>query len=698
MNILLVDHDARRRGRLQRILRQGGHEVAGVADSPEALARLLATPHDVVIAADSARQRGGENLFRKLRSTHSPAQSSQPYLILVGDVPSPSPNPQQRKVLPRDWEADDLLSEPFRTAEVLARVDVARKTLERRREHAAQLKRIARIPANSPHPILEITAAGTLIHANLASMPLLEAWGWVAGRPAPPPLRHLAGAALAAGKQKRADIPCGERTYTFLATCLEAGDVCLYGSDATDLASAHHELGTLKGHSIGLALRDAQTGLPTQLLLGERVSHALTHARQAGTRVALVKVNVDNTTDINGTYGHSVGDQLILLVGECLRDEVRVGDTVFRDAGDGFVLLLQGVGSREAAGATCTRFIRAAQQAGDDADLGVRFTLSMGLALFPEDADSEQTLLERAEQALTEAKNAGRNCWRDYPAAVGANPMIGAERLLPRLMSALQSRQLHAQYQPIIAAQSHTVAGFEALVRWHDPDLGWIAPDRFIPLAEARGLIAEVGRQMADLVFRQLAVWRAAGHAVTVSLNISKRQLWEASFCEDLRLLAREHRLSPAWIILEATERQSLLHDRLCRETLERLALAGFRLSLDDFGSGHSTFDVVSELPLNELKINMTLSRKVQTPRGRHVVRAILSMCRDLGLDSVVEGIEDDALGKALQEIGATKLQGYLYSPPLAAEASLEFLARFPAEASVPKPKALKRPARRPAR
>ena len=139
-----------------------------------------------------------------------------------------------------------------------------------------------------------------------------------------------------------------------------------------------------------------------------------------------------------------------------------------------------------------------------------------------------------------------------------------------------------------------------------------------------------------------------------------------------------ERQLAPGWIIMEATERQSLLHDRVCRETLERLASAGFRLSIDDFGSGHSTFDVVTDLPFHELKINMSLSRKAQSPRGRHVVKAILGMCDNLGLESVAEGIEDAALGAVLQEIGTDKLQGYFYSPPLSAEASLQFLQRHP--------------------
>lgn len=682
MNILLVDPDSQRRASLHEILVKAGHSVSGCADAASGFAGLSNSIPDVVLAEAHAPDRSGAELFRKIRAS---GPVTQPYLISIGDFEPQAGDPASASSPGWTGDADDVLSNPVRPVEVLARLLVAQRALDRRRDEAAQIKRISRIPADSPHPIVELTSSGVLIHANLASIPLLETWGWVAGRPAPSPLRHLAAAARKIGKPKRAEIPCGERIFSFMAVCLDGGDVCLYGHNVTDLPVPAPDLDTTRGCPVGLAGRDPLTGLPTQAVLATRIGQALKHARITGTLVALVKVNIDNCADINDAYGHNIGDQLILLVGESLRDEVRVGDTVLRDSGDGFILVLQGIGSRETAGATCSRFIRAAQQAGDDAGVGVRFTLSMGFALFPEDADSEQTLVERAEQALAEAKNAGRNCWRDYPAAVGANPMIGAVRLLPRLMGALQTRQLHAQYQPIIAANTGSVAGFEALVRWHDPDLGWISPDRFIPIAEARGLISEVGRQMADMVFRQLAIWREAGFPVTVSLNISKRQLWEASFADEMRRLALDHRLSPGWIIMEATERQSLLHDRVCRETLERLAAAGFRLSIDDFGSGHSTFDVVTELPFHELKINMTLSRKAQSPRGRHVVRAILGMCQNLGLDSVAEGIEDAALGAALKEIGTSKLQGYFYSPPLSPESSLQFLTRHAAKATSPK-------------
>jgi len=678
MNVIIVDHDPRRRKRLQQILGRDGHDVAGFADGVAALRHFRESPYGVVIADPLAQKRDGLDLFGRVRAKSPPTQS---YLISMRGDGADGDGSGCAGVGVREdshAESDDFLSGTFRSVELLDRVRVAERALKRRREEAIQMQRIAQIPADSPHPILELTGAGGMVHANLACVQLLESMGWQMGRPLPAPLRRMASAIMAAGRPQEAEVVCGTRTFSFRGVCLEGGDVCLYGHDVTELEWGEGEGCESPGRPVGLALRDPLTGLPTQVLLLDRVNGALVESREAGRRVALVKVNVDNCADINDAYGHSSGDRVIEWVANCLREGVRSGDSVFRDSGDGFVLLLAGVGNRDAARAICSRFLKSAQEAGSHAGVGVRFTLSIGFALYPEDAEDGQTLIERAESALVEAKNAGRNCWRDYPAAVGANPLIGSERLLPRLMSALHARRLEAHYQPIIVASTGRVAGFEALVRWHDAQLGWVPPDRFIPMAEARGLISEIGRQMADMVFRQLSVWRRAGYRISAALNVSKQQLVESGLCEDLSELARQHGLSTKWIVLEVTERQALLNDPQCRETLQRLAAEGFRLSLDDFGSGHSTFDVVSELPFRELKINMALSRKALNPRGRHVVRAILTMCHDLGLDCVAEGIEDPALGAVLKRIGASRLQGYLYSPPLTAEASLKFLETKP--------------------
>lgn len=281
----------------------------------------------------------------------------------------------------------------------------------------------------------------------------------------------------------------------------------------------------------------------------------------------------------------------------------------------------------------------------------------------------EAAVKDRFHPANGDAHHSGSEPHDVPPDTLSGNP------LFHRLQQALREKRLQVQYQPLISAKHDRVEGFEALARWHDPEMGWVSPERFIPMAEARGLIVELGRQLADISFRQLSIWRDAGHHVGISVNVSKRQLQEPGFCEEMRELARVHRLTVDWITFEVTERQSLLHDATCRAALEQLGAAGFRLSLDDFGSGHSAFDMVAEIAFRELKIDMGLCRQARSARSQPIAQAIIDMCQTLELDSVAEGIEDDKMLRLFADMGATLLQGYYYSPPMGGEAALQYLA-----------------------
>lgn len=666
MKLLWLDGDATRRIRMHRFLERTGQVVSSFVDAPTALTAFLESRPEVVICDPETSGPGAWEFCRRIRSL---ATREELYLILLVPGKSVTGTFEVRK-----QEADDYLTLPMRRAELLARLRVAAGVLEHRREEARQWQRVVRVPTDSPHPILEVTADGGLRHANPAAVILLESWGWMVGQPAPAPLRGLAQAALASEEPREARVPCSERIYSFMAIRAEEGGVSLYGHDITAAAGAMGRANDTTRQALELSMRDSLTGLPHRLLLADRLGRALEQAREAGTKVGLVKVNIDNFREINEAFGPDCGDETIRWVAHCLLDEVRAGDTVCRETGDQFVLLLGEVAGRETVGALCDRLLRVTESRASLAGLPMGITLSLGFALYPDDAGDGSLLVEHADQALAEAKSAGRDCWRDYSTAAGTNPLICASHLFPRLNQALRERRLEAQYQPILFADTGAVAGFEALARWHDPELGWISPASFIPLAEARGLIAQIGWQIAEQALAQLARWRDSGHRVEVALNLSKRQLLDRGYGDELSGMARRFGVKPGWIVLEATERQSLLEDARCRRTLKELAEAGFRLSLDDFGSGHSSFDMVAELPFDELKIDMSVSRKAGTPRGESVVRAIVAMCRGLGVESVAEGVEDERLGEALRRIGATKLQGYHLSRPLTGEAALGFL------------------------
>lgn len=424
-----------------------------------------------------------------------------------------------------------------------------------------------------------------------------------------------------------------------------------------------------------LAATDALTGLPSGVALESHVDKALAKVRRKHAKAALIKVNIDNCREINAAYGRRLGDEVIRVVGNCLQAQGVDWDFLCRDAGDEFTLLQTRDVDRRTAGETCERVIRAIQQNPETHRLGVRLTLSLGVAIYPEDAETGASLMERATHALEEAKNAGRDCWRDFPTAAISNPWVGGQHLFRPLSEALGARALHTEYQPITDARTGSVTGFEALARWQDPKLGPIPPNQFIPVAESRGLIVELGRLVAEQSLQQLAEWRRRGYRIGVSVNLAKRQLLEGSFRAEMRERAERHGVQPEWVTLEATERQAIMGDAVCRQCLEDLVADGFRLALDDFGAGHSTFDMVDGLPFHEIKIDRQMVKNARSSRGHCILKAIVRMCRDLKVSSVVEGIEDRYLARLSRDLGATRLQGYYFARPMRAEDTWAYLA-----------------------
>jgi EAL domain-containing protein (putative c-di-GMP-specific phosphodiesterase class I) len=307
-------------------------------------------------------------------------------------------------------------------------------------------------------------------------------------------------------------------------------------------------------------------------------------------------------------------------------------------------------------------------------DITAPVSLSLGSAIFPDDARDPTLLMQQADHALYLAKADGRNCWREFKGFPDGHDAKGQADLFMRLTAAVADGRITTFYQPIVDSNTQQVVGAEALARWQDEHCGWVSPDVFIPLAEEKGLIFKLGHLVLEQALDQLQLWRQRGLELTVSVNLSKRQLVDAEFHCSLVHLVRQRDLKPEWVFLEVTERQSVLGQALGRQRLEELAASGFRLSIDDFGSGYSSFDLVGETSFSELKIHLGLVRRSDTPRGRRILQAIVEMGRTLGLRVVAEGVEDAMTQAMLTALGAHKLQGYLFSRPLQAGAFLSFV------------------------
>lgn len=305
---------------------------------------------------------------------------------------------------------------------------------------------------------------------------------------------------------------------------------------------------------------------------------------------------------------------------------------------------------------------------------GYLVTISMGVALYPDDSQEPEILLQSADAAMMMVKRRARNGIILFSECEELKSFREQARIRSMLTKAVTSRQIQAFYQPIVDARSGRVVGVEALARWFHKEHGWISPELFIPLCEDMGLIRELGNVVKEKALRQLSELHRAGYPIGLSLNISLRQLVHSDFLDDLKAFFEKNNIPPEKLTLEITESQALLGLSTENEHLDELSRFGFRLSLDDFGKGHSSLASLHEIPADELKIDSKFVRNLDTPRGIRIVQTIEELSRGLQLDTVAEGVETEKQMHLLQQLGVTRLQGFCFSRPLPRKELLDFL------------------------
>ena len=670
MKILVAEDDLFSAKFLTGILQKLGHEVITAGNGHDALAKFHLHQPAIVMSDWMMPLMDGLQLCQQIR-----AQTLDHYTFFILQTARTS---REDYRVAMEAGVDDFLTKPVSREELGIRLRVAERMIRQRRQAEASIRLLARFPADNPNPVLQINRQGQLVYANLASLELLTQWHTGVGGAAPDQLRELVELLFRTGDRQEVEIASADHVFLFSATSVsQDGVVYLYGHDITSRKQAENELVVLKNLAEENALHDQLTGLPNRRLLTERLQQETARAFRLNTRLALVVVDIDNLKQINDGYGHKTGDQVIVTVSHALRDELRSSDTVCRWGGDELVLLLTDLKERADIGTICQKLIAAAKHAASEAGITAPVSLSLGSSMFPDDATDPTLLLQQADHALYQAKADGRDCWREFKGFPNGHDAKGKADLFIRLNTAISEKRLGTFFQPIIDTNSLAIVGAETLARWQDEHYGWVSPDVFIPLAEEKGLIFQLGRQILVQALDQLKAWRDNGHELTVSVNLSKRQILDSELRPQLQALTEERGLKPEWIILEVTERQSVLGHPLGQQRLEELSQMGFRLSIDDFGSGYSGFDLVGDTSFSELKIHMGLIRRASTPRGRRIVQAIIEMGRTLGLRVVAEGIEDQVTQAMLTALGAHKLQGYLFSRPLQPGAFLSFVKKY---------------------
>ena len=424
-----------------------------------------------------------------------------------------------------------------------------------------------------------------------------------------------------------------------------------------------------------LAFYDALTGLPNRRLLVDRMQRALKTVARRPVHGALLFIDLDNFKDLNDTQGHDQGDELLVQVAQRLQGCVRATDTVARFGGDEFVVLLEDL-STEAAQASAEAALVASYiittlgkpyAMGPLGDTSYHSTPSIGIALFgPHQPCSVDELLKHADLAMYQAKAAGRNTQRffdpEMQAAVRARSALEAD-----LRRGLQQQEMQLYFQPVVDC-SGQLQGAEALVRWHHPERGVVAPAEFIGMAEQTGLILPLGQWVLEAACQQLVAWSRTRltRALFLSVNVSVRQFRQADFVEQLLQLLEQTGANPERLKLELTESLLLadVEDVIAR--MQQLRERGVGFSLDDFGTGYSSLSYLKRLPLDQLKIDQGFVRDVLTdPNDAAIVRTILALANSLDLGVVAEGVETPGQLEFLKQHGCPAFQGYLFGRPM---------------------------------
>ncbi|ADV65808.1 putative bifunctional diguanylate cyclase/phosphodiesterase [Deinococcus maricopensis] len=418
------------------------------------------------------------------------------------------------------------------------------------------------------------------------------------------------------------------------------------------------------------AHHDALTGLPNRLLLKDRADLAFRHAHRRGTIAAMLVVDLDGFKTINDTYGHLVGDEVLRLTAERLRDALRAEDTVARFGGDEFVVLLSELRDPLNAARVAQQLLDAIEPPMHFEDHEVQLHASVGIALYPTDARSFEELLRAADTAMYGAKRKGRAqvCFHTEAMSSAATDKL---RFRQRFTAAIASGELRLHYQPQVDLRSGRVIGMEALLRWPQPDGSWVPPQQFIPLAEETGLIVPLGAWALREACAQLALWHAQGHHDWhVSVNVSVKQWSAPGFMSIVRDALTTSGVSPGHLILEVTESVLIWDVPGVRSVLNAIEALGVRVALDDFGTGYSNLSRLMHVHLSQLKVTPTLMAPVpEADRAARMMSSVISLGRQLSAAVVGEGVETELQRHTLLELGCEIGQGYLFGPPAPPEA-----------------------------
>ncbi|MGE4501061.1 MAG: EAL domain-containing protein [Hydrogenovibrio sp.] len=446
----------------------------------------------------------------------------------------------------------------------------------------------------------------------------------------------------------------------------EITSIIQLGHEITNYLDIQEQLQQQKNDLDFIAYHDPLTDLPNRILFLDRLNQAINQAQRNNEKIALLFIDLDRFKEINDSFGHNSGDEVLIVCAERLQNCIRKIDTVARLGGDEFTILLDALKSNNVIINIVEKIINrlsAPIYLGDDV---FHVTASIGISLFPTDGQDAQQLLKNADAAMYKAKDDGKNTYHFYTKEMTEQAF---ERIFMEnnLREALSRNEFEMYYQPQYDSSTNEIVGFEALVRWNHPERGLISPEQFIPVAEETGLIVPLGRQILDMATATIAEWQRNGLTrARMAINVSAKQLRDISFTQTLSAILDKNQCLPEWVELEITESSVMKNTEHTIKLLHQIRRRGITISIDDFGTGYSSLAYLKKLPINKVKIDRSFICNLPGDKDdAEITKAIISMSRSLNLDIIAEGIETDEQRAFVNSEGCYMIQGYLYSKPV---------------------------------
>jgi diguanylate cyclase (GGDEF)-like protein len=532
---------------------------------------------------------------------------------------------------------------------------------------------IARISEENPDPVMRVTADGHMVYANRPAQALLHLWNIEIGDLLPNEWRQAVFAAIREKAMIEQELLAGERYFALMIQAVAGGEyVNIFGRDITKRKAAEEQIVNY----------DDLTGLPNRALFQDRLRQVLSHARRTRKLAAMHLVDIDFFKDINETMGHDAGDALLKGIGERLAACIRTSDTVARLGGDEFAVIQVEPVDLDGVAVLAQKLLDCLEQPFVIADQEVHTNASIGVTVYPNDADNPEDLMRNADVALYHGKGEGRGTYRFFVAKM--NDDIQKRRMIEADMRrGLENGEFLLHYQPKLNLAQNQITGFEALVRWQHPERGYLSPGEFIPVAERSKLILPLGEWALGEACRQNKAWTDAGLGrAKVAVNLSAVQLGDGAFTGALKAALAASGLDPGQLELEITESLAMKDPQAMIKLFHDFTALGLSLSIDDFGTGYSSLSYLRNFPVQRIKIDKAFVDDIGNGDGDNsgaIARAVTTLGHSFGMEITAEGVESEDQLRFLADLGCDEIQGYYFSRPLPAAEAEEFLKAFQA-------------------